>query len=189
METDRIKWNRRFLSEDSFLGTHPSPFLSEKIKNICRLAPGKRALDIACGEGRNTIFLAQKGFDVTGVDISDVGLAKAQRRADDAGVMVDLRLVDLENYRICEEYDLIINFNFLLRDLIYEAYNALSRGGIFIVDSILESPEILMDHTPEYLLKQGELELIFSNFSGEILFLEEVVEKPMPTARVLFRKY
>ena len=188
METDRIKWNKRFLSEDSFLGTTPSPFLARKIEDIYGLSPGKRALDIACGEGRNSIFLAQKGFDVTGVDISDVGLAKAQQRADDAGVRVDLRLADLENYRICEEYDLIINFNFLLRDLIYEAYSALSRGGVFIVDSILESPEVLVDHTRDYLLKHGELERIFTGFAGEILFLEEVVEKPMPTARVLFRK-
>ena len=72
MEADKIKWNRRFGSEDSFLGERPSPFLLQEIKRIKRLAPGKRALDIACGEGRNSIFLARQGFLVTALDISDV---------------------------------------------------------------------------------------------------------------------
>ncbi|MEI6703444.1 MAG: SAM-dependent methyltransferase, partial [Deltaproteobacteria bacterium] len=87
MEADRIKWNRRFESEDSFLGVHPSPFLSREIDRIKVLVPGHTALDIACGEGRNSVFLAQNGFLVTGLDISDVGLSKGIVRANTAGVI------------------------------------------------------------------------------------------------------
>ena len=76
MESDRVKWNQRFGSKDYYLGDRPSPFLVREIEQIKRLAPGTTALDIACGEGRNSIFLARQGFRVTALDISDVGIAK-----------------------------------------------------------------------------------------------------------------
>ena len=188
METDRIKWNRRFGSEDTYLGERPSPFLSQEIERIRRLAPGKRALDIACGEGRNSVFLAQQGFLVTALDISDVGLGKAAQRTAEAGVTVDFQQVDLDEYCFTEQFDLIINFNFLLRGLIPGAVQALFPGGLLIIDTIMESPELLASHNPAYLLRRGELQRICEGLDGEILFSEEVLEGEMPTARVLFRK-
>jgi len=188
MEADRIKWNQGFGSQDTYLGERPSPLLSQEIERILRLAPGKRALDIACGEGRNSVFLAQQGFLVTAMDISDVGLDKAVRRAAEAGVTVNFQRVDLEGYRFTEQFDLIINFNFLMRDLIPEAVRALSPGGLLIIDTIMESQELLAAHNPAYFLRRGELRRICEGLEGEVLFLEEVVEGEMPTARVLFRK-
>jgi tellurite methyltransferase len=188
MEADRIKWNKRFESEDTYLGERPSPFLSQEIERIRRLAPGKRSLDIACGEGRNIVFLAQQGFLVTGLDISDVGLGKAARRAAEAGVTVDFQQVDLDGYRFTKQFDLIINFNFLLRSLIPEAVQALSPGGLLIIDTIMESPELLASHNPAYLLQRGELQRICEGLEGEMLFYEELPEGEIPTARVLFRK-
>ena len=188
MEADRIKWNQRFGSEDTYLGERPSPLLSQEIERIRRLAPGKRALDIACGEGRNSVFLAQQGFLVTAMDISDVGLGKAVRRAAEAGVTINFQRVDLEGYRFTEQYDLIINFNFLMRDLIPEAVRALSPGGLLIIDTIMESPELLASHNPAYMLRRGELQRICGELEGEIIFAEEKPEEETPTARVLFRK-
>ena len=188
MEADRIKWNQRFGSEYTYLGERPSPLLSRDIERIRRLAPGKRALDIACGEGRNSIFLAQQGFLVTALDISDVGLGKAAQRAVEAGVTVVFQQVDLDGYRFTEQFDLIINFNFLLRELIPEAVRALSPGGLLIIDTIMASPELLASHNPVYLLRRGELQRICEGLEGEIIFTEEVLEGEMPTARVLFRK-
>lgn len=188
MESDRLKWNQRFASEDSYLGDRPSPFLNLQMTRIMQLVPGRRALDIACGEGRNSVFLAQHGFCVTGLDISDTGLGKARRRADAAGVTVDFQQVDLEGYLIPGSYDLIINFNFLLRDLIPQEVRALSPGGLLVFDTIMESPDLLKTHNPAYFLGRGELQRICEGFEGEILLYEEVPEDEMPTARVLFRK-
>ena len=188
MEADRVKWNRRFESEESYLGAHPSPLLAREIARIRSLVPGKRALDIACGEGRNSIFLAQQGFLVKALDISDVALGKAARRAEEAGVLVDFQQVDLDEYRFREQFDLIINFNFLLRDLIPEAVHALTPGGLLIIDTIMESPQLLASHNPDYLLRRGELQRICEGFDGEILLSEELMEGEFPTARVLFRK-
>ena len=188
MEEDRIKWNQRYQSEDSFLGERPSPFLTREIERIIQLVPGKTALDVACGEGRNSVFLAQNGFTVTGVDISDIGLTKAAARAELQGVEVDFRRVDLEFYEISEKYDLILNFNFLLRDLIPSEVRALNPGGLLLFDTIMESPQLLANHNPTYLLRSGELAGLFGTFDGEILFSEESNSGDMPTARVLFMK-
>ena len=188
MESDRIKWNQRFESEDSFLGERPSPLLVREMERIKRLAPGLKALDIACGEGRNSIFLAQHGFTVIGLDISDAGIARGIRRAAAAGVQVEFRQTDLEGYRICERFDLIINFNFLLRELIPEEVAALTPGGLLLFDTIMEAPHLLVSHNPTYLLGRGELARIFAAYNGEILFEEEVEQGEFPTARLMFRK-
>jgi len=188
METDRIKWNKRFESMDSYLGERPSPFLAQEIEMIKAQVPGKIALDIACGEGRNSLFLAQNGFRVLGLDISDVGLAKAQNRAQAMGLDVDFRRVDLDGYIIEGTFDLILNFNFLLRELIPIEVAALNPGGLLLLDTIMASEELLQSHDPGYLLQPGELQRIFETFEGEILFSEERVGGEMPTAGILFKK-
>lgn len=188
METDRDKWNKRFASQDSYLGNHPSPSLQREIGRIKQLVPGKRALDIACGEGRNSLFLSEHGFEVTAVDISDIGLAKGKQRALDSGLAINFRQVDLDEYKIEGQYDLVLNFNYLLRQLIPQEVDALTPGGILLFDTIRESPSLLQSHNPDYLLKCGELKQIFKEYDGEILFFEETDSGDMPTARLLFRK-
>lgn len=189
MESDRIKWNQRFASDDSYLGERPSPFLLREIDRIRQLVPGKLALDIACGEGRNSIFLAQNGFEVTAVDISEVGLAKAAKRAEKEGVVINFQRVDLDSYQFTGKFDLILNFNFLLRDLIPEAVQALSANGLLIIDTLMESPQLLAMHkNPAYFLHRSELSNICKDLQGEILVYEELANDEMPTARVLFRK-
>jgi SAM-dependent methyltransferase len=187
MEADRIKWNDRFGSSETYLGELPSPFLAREIERIQRLSPGRLCLDIACGEGRNSIFLAQHGFRVTGLDISDVGIERGREWARAAGLTVDFQRVDLDDYRIAGRYDLIINFNFLLRELISQEVDALTPGGLLLFDSILESPKLLETHQPDYFLRHGELRQLFERFPGEILFEEEVRQGEFPTARLFYR--
>ncbi|QEM67859.1 class I SAM-dependent methyltransferase [Geobacter sp. FeAm09] len=188
METDRIKWNQRFEVEETYRGWNPSPFLEREIGRIQRLAPGRRALDLACGQGRNSIFLARHGFRMTSLDISDVGIARGEEQARAVGVEIDFRRQDLEEWHLTGQYDLIVNINFLLRRLIPEEVGALAPGGLLLFDTILESPRLLATHTPDFFLRYGELERIFGGFEGEVLFSEEIREGDMPTARVLFRK-
>ena len=188
MESDRIKWNTRYESEDSFLGERPSPFLTREIEKIKALVPGSKALDIACGEGRNSVFLARHGFSVTGLDISDKGLEKGKNRAQAMGLNVEFRRVDLDDYTIQGTFDLILNFNFLLRELIPSEVAALNPGGVLLFDTIMASELLLQNHKPSYLLQSGEMSRLFGAFEGEILFSEESMSGDMPTARVLFRK-
>ena len=69
-------WNARYQGDDYAFGTEPNEFV---LSIIHHLPKSGRALDLATGEGRNGIFLAQHGLDTEGVDLSDVGLAKAER--------------------------------------------------------------------------------------------------------------
>lgn len=188
MEADRIKWNKRFESMASFLGERPSPFLAQEIERIKSMAPGRVALDIACGEGRNSLFLSRHGFRVLGLDISDVGLAKGHNRALAMGLDVDFRRVDLEDYIIEGTFDLILNFNFLLRELIPSEIASLNPGGVLLFDTIMASEPLLQTTNPAFLLQPGELCRLFAPFDGEILYSEESCCGGMPTARLLFRK-
>jgi 2-polyprenyl-3-methyl-5-hydroxy-6-metoxy-1,4-benzoquinol methylase len=188
MEVDRIKWNTRFESQESYLGERPSPFLSQAIERIKKLAPGHAALDIACGEGRNSIFLAQHGFRVVGLDISDAGLAKGRQRAHADAVEVDFQRVDLDQYVAEMKYDLILNFNFLLRELIPLEIESLNPGGLLIFDTIMASEQLFLTRNTAYLLQPGELVQLFEPYDGTILFSEEVIGTDMPTARILFQK-
>ena len=188
MREDREKWNDRYAGDRFYLGPAPSRFLAENVAMIKDLAPGKKALDIACGEGRNSIFLAREGFDVTGLDISDEGLAKAKKWTNAEGLSISFHSMDMKLYGFSDSYDLIINFNFLLRDLIPKMFEALNPGGLIVFDTILDTPTLEGHHNKAFLLQQGELRKIFSLMPGQILRDEEILLGPMPTSRLFFLK-
>lgn len=73
-----------------------------------------RAIDLGCGVGANAIYLAQKGFEVTGVDFSEAAIEKAQARAIEAGVHVDFIVDDLTNLRhISSTFDFLLDYGVL----------------------------------------------------------------------------
>jgi 2-polyprenyl-3-methyl-5-hydroxy-6-metoxy-1,4-benzoquinol methylase len=181
------KWDQRYRGEEFVLGTEPSSFLAENIEMIKLLVPGNKAMDLACGEGRNSIFLAREGMDVTGVDISEAGVEKAVKWMEREKLNIDFRIQDLEEYQFSETFDLIINFNFLLRNLIAKSVTALNPGGVMVFDSILDSPFVPTTHKKEFLLKPGELHAIFSAFPGRIFLSEERLHDRNPTARLIFQ--
>jgi len=188
MTDNREKWNERFAGAGFYLGPDPSRFLAGNMARISPLLPGKKALDIACGEGRNSIFLARNGFDVTGLDISEEGVAKADRWAKAEGLAVAFRCIDLETFEFTEFYDLIINFNFLLRGLVPKMVDALNPGGVIVFDTILDAPTLEGIHNRAFLLQPGELRTIFAGFAGEIILYEELPFGPSPSARLIFHK-
>ncbi|HTI57206.1 MAG TPA: class I SAM-dependent methyltransferase [Verrucomicrobiae bacterium] len=84
-DPSRERWNRRWAGERAHASSAPSEFL---IAETGALPPG-RALDVACGAGRNAVWLARRGWRVTGVDFSDVALRAARELAASAGVEVE----------------------------------------------------------------------------------------------------
>ncbi|HOY77228.1 MAG TPA: class I SAM-dependent methyltransferase [Hyphomonadaceae bacterium] len=89
------QWNARYASSEYVFGREPSAFL---VREANRLPRAGRILCVADGEGRNSVWLAKQGFDVHAVDISEVGLAKAQLLAADANVHVKFELADVVNW-------------------------------------------------------------------------------------------
>ena len=99
------RWNGRFAAEDYVFGTAPNAFLAAQAP---LLTPGMRALCIADGEGRNGVWLARQGLQVTAFDFSPVGMEKARRLAERFGVNVDYRLSSVDDWRWdAERYDVV----------------------------------------------------------------------------------
>ena len=102
---DRHDWDARYAGEQLVWSAEPNRFL---VAEVDGLTPG-RALDVACGEGRNAIWLAEHGWTVTGVDFSTVALDKARRLAGARGVSVHWELADVTEYTpALEQFDLVI---------------------------------------------------------------------------------
>jgi 2-polyprenyl-3-methyl-5-hydroxy-6-metoxy-1,4-benzoquinol methylase len=91
---NRDDWDERYRAKDFPWGAEPTGFLVEA---VAQLAPG-RALDLACGQGRNAVWLAGEGWEVAAVDWSEVGLAQGRALAAEAGVTVEWRAADLRSW-------------------------------------------------------------------------------------------
>lgn len=101
--TEPNRWDRRYAEQG--WPTDPDPLLVAAVEGWT----AGRALDLGCGTGRHAIWLAQRGWSVTGVDSSSVGLAQAADRARGLGVPLELVLSDLRDYRPpAGEFDLVL---------------------------------------------------------------------------------
>lgn len=102
---DQIAWDERYAGPELVWGAGPNCFVAEE---LAALPPG-RAIDLGTGEGRNAIWLAERGFTVTAVDFSRVGLARAAGLAARRGVSVDWVHADLLDYQPTPGgYDLVL---------------------------------------------------------------------------------
>ncbi|HBA38874.1 MAG TPA: hypothetical protein DCZ05_03780 [Deltaproteobacteria bacterium] len=168
---DQKRWDEKHASRHGKGG--PSPFLREILAaGSWQIQPG-RALDIATGKGRNAFFLAEKGFHVEAVDISEVALQEGRRAAEQKGLPVNFRQADLDRIELPEgAYDLILNFNFLQRSLIPKMKMALKLGGYIVFETYLIDQRVLgHSSNPAYLLGHNELLELFRDF--RILYYRE----------------
>ena len=131
----REHWDERYGTEQLIWKADPNRFLVEEMD---ALRPG-RALDVACGEGRNAVWLASKGWRVTGVDFSRAGLAKARRLAADRGVEVAWVEADVVEWQPpSASFDVVVVLYLHLpaeqrRQALARAAAALAPGGILLV--------------------------------------------------------
>jgi SAM-dependent methyltransferase len=163
-EGDRIRWDNQHSA--SRASDQPSSFLAEVFAvGVWPIAPG-RALDIACGKGHNALFLAERGFEVTGLDISAVALAEARERARAQALTISFQQTDLEAAQLPRaRYDLIISFNYLQRSLLPQLRLALKNGGHVIFETyLIDQQEIGHPKNPDYLLGHNELLQLFTGF-------------------------
>lgn len=156
---DKEKWDKKYTQMSGLLQQRPpSALISRHFGD----APGKKALDLACGGGRHALFLSEKGFEVDAVDISVIALEALREKADLS--KINVIEADLDTYApAAGAYDLIVKTNYLDRDLIERAKSALKPGGILIVETYMadegnEKP----DSNPDYLLQKEELPSFFT---------------------------
>jgi len=128
-------WDRRYAGSELLWTAEPNRFL---VAEAAGLPPG-RALDLACGEGRNAVWLAERGWQVTGVDFSAAGLAKAEELARARGVDVELVRADLAGWEPERAaFDLVVVLYLQLpaaerRPVLRQAAAAVAPGGLLLV--------------------------------------------------------
>jgi len=174
---DKIKWDNKYQQNSDLLNLREASRMLQKHFDKCS---GKMALDLACGAGRNSKFLIEKGFFVDAIDISKVAIDSLVRNIKSE--RLNPILGDLDDYNfVKDKYDLIVKTNFLDRELIKRAKYALKSGGVFIVETYMEDKDNeKKDSNPNFLLRKDELLEIFKD-SFEILdyktFWNESFEK------------
>ena len=125
---DQVRWDRQHAQTGG--AELPSSFLREIFESARWEIPWGRALDVACGKGRNALFLAELGFEVVAMDISAVALEEGRWRAQERSLAISWQHADLEQIQLPQAaYDLIINFNYLEPSLIPKIKLALRVGG------------------------------------------------------------
>ena len=157
---DQARWDAKYGSPERTAAVEPAEFLK---KNLSLLPKGV-ALDIAAGEGRNAVFLAESGFTVDAVDISPVGLAKAESLAAARGVTVHTIVANLEEFDFGKShYDVIVNFSYLDRQLAPKIERALRPGGVLIFETFTVDQMDLPGgpKNPDYLIGHEELRQLF----------------------------
>lgn len=130
-------WDKRYQTDDYVYGTDPSRFLK---LNSEYLKSGDKVLAVADGEGRNSVFMAKQGLNVTAMDSSSVGLAKAQRLAKEREANVEFQLADLKGYDWdVAQYDLIVAIFIQFAEPAFRAEifdgmeHALKPGGVLML--------------------------------------------------------
>jgi SAM-dependent methyltransferase len=132
---DSASWDRRYAGSELVWTGEPNRFLVAETE---ALAAG-RAIDLGCGEGRNAIWLAERGWQAIGVDFSEVGLQKARELADARGVSVEWVAADLLDYRPKPgAFELVLIFYLQVpaaqrQPIVRAAAEAVAPGGTFLL--------------------------------------------------------
>lgn len=154
MTSDRDKWNRKY--REKHFPTAPSGIVRE----FYHLAKVGRALDLACGNGRNACFLAAHGFEVDAVDISEEGLRRFVCRS----TAINRICQDVKSFRIHpRRYQLIVNTRFLMRRLFPALQEGLLPGGVLIFETYLQEASLTAGRKfgRHHLLRDHELRHAF----------------------------
>lgn len=195
-----------YAEPEFYWGKTPSA-LCDRVIDIIRPSTGSRPklLDLGCGEGRNAVYFAQRGFEVVGLDLSLPGLEKTRRYAGEAGVYVETIQADIVDYELEDTYDVIFSTGTLhylppeVRGQRFQSYkDRTSPSGINALSVFVEKPFIPRAPDAEsnsYLYRSGELMSYY--WDWEILYSVEKIFDCMSSGvphkhainRIIARRY
>jgi SAM-dependent methyltransferase len=176
-------WNKRYKEGFYKRATNPHRLLTK----FWPVIPGRHVADIAMGNGRDALFLSEKGFFVTGLEGSIEAINITQNTMAQKGLVVYPVLGDAGKLPYRKSvFDCILVFYFLKREIINEIGSLLKKGGIFMYETFLKRQnDIDRPRNPDYLLDDGELIGYFKGF--ELLFYEEIIENAGGKRRAIAR--
>lgn len=154
-DEERQRWDQRYATGDYRPRSWPTPFLE-------RWSPrfgGGKALVVACGAGRNALYLAEQGFEVTGVDISEVAIERATLEARSRGLSIEFVVTDLDDFRPEPgSFDLITVIRYRNPHSWPRLVEALAPDGWILAEHHMKSTaDVAGPTSPEFRLDPGEL--------------------------------
>jgi len=156
---ERDKWDDRYRAGAYEERTHPTALLAEWLPRL----PRGTALDLACGAGRNALYLAANGYRVDALDISDVGLDRGRRSAAKHALAIRWLCTDLDDATKTAlppgPYDLIVWVRYIHRDLMPLVLSRLAPGGTLLCEQHLATtdPTVAGPTSAAFRLRPGEL--------------------------------
>lgn len=199
-ETERREWEHRWTTGDYRSRNEPTALVSAWAWRL----PKGRAMDLACGNGRNAIHLAELGFTVDAVDIAPAAVNLAQDDAQARGMVVHFVQADLDEYPLpTETYDLITTSFYMNRELIPKIKDALKPGGFVLYEQHCRTDhDVSGPRDFQYRMRPNELLHLFLDFrvryfsetlaeeDGRLVAVERLVAQkppasvePLPTTR------
>jgi tellurite methyltransferase len=187
-ESDQL-WDSYYRSKTRAKQEVPIPFVKEVSR---RWRKGGRVLVPGMGEGRNALFLAKMGFDVTGIDISEIAVHRAQSLAKIQKLNLKAVIADVLEYPLEREFfDAVVLSLFQLREYFPKIKNALKPKGQLLAYLQLQAPQKLGkqvgDEPYDFAVQEGEIESLFVGWKTvvrriekveDVRYLSLVVEKP-----------
>ncbi len=164
-DSDRDKWNNRYQGGAYRQRSHPSSMIGEYVPDIfaaqsALTAERPRALDVACGAGRNALYLAELGYQVDAIDISSEALARGQRAASKRKLPVSWveHDLDLGLPRTLRDYHLAVIMRYLDLSLVTAMAERLQPGGYLICETHLVCDQpVIGPRDPNFRARPGEL--------------------------------
>jgi len=193
-------YDEKYSGEDSYWGNLPSSMA--RIFFQKHLTGSPKLLDIGCGEGRDSIFFAQSGCQVTGFDVSEVGVKKSMALAGKLNLAIRFFQADINQYRLDEFYDVVFSSGALhyipenLREEVIANYKYFTNAGglhahtVPVYKSFL--PRDPSADPMEQDWRSGEILMLYHNWEVEF-FLEEIQDDvksgyKFPINRIIVRK-
>lgn len=170
----------------------PNPLLQQVIENnllaFSHNAP-LNALDLGCGGGRDAVFLAEQGWQVTAIDQESRVLERAKRLAENNRQQVNWRCCNLRQADCLpnDQFDLILMMRFLNRDLYQYIRQHTRPGGYVLIQTFVEGVEVFgSPKNPQFILQKGELAKVFAEYEVIIDKIEHIADG-RPVASFLAR--
>lgn len=198
-QSDRDKWNQKYREGEYSTRKHPTVLLEAWLPRLTVESEPPRAMDVGCGLGRNSLYLARRGWHVVAVDVSEVALEKLGQAAADENLPITCLQRDLETVPASPEdpamtgpYDLVIMIRYTNVPLIGPLKSALVPGGYLLVEEHMDTEaEVVGPRESRFRVAPGQLREAAGDF--EVIhyqegLLEDPDHRPVALAQLVARR-